>query len=147
MCCYFFNHTATPVIYTYSHTLSLHDALPITASAHQVVVDLAKIVHQRAVVIDHGRLDLAPISDLAQPRFAPVAPGVDLALVVGAQHWFAMFGRVEALAVDIADRGLAATAAAPPLAETELVRRALHFEEQRLDLGSVRELLPLYHIG
>src|SRR3546814_13699108 len=31
---FFFNDTATPEIYTYSHTLSLHDALPIfTVSA------------------------------------------------------------------------------------------------------------------
>src|SRR3546814_16309056 len=27
--CFFFNDTATPDIYTYLHTLSLHDALPI----------------------------------------------------------------------------------------------------------------------
>src|SRR3546814_15789840 len=27
--CFFFNDTATTEIYTYSHTLSLHDALPI----------------------------------------------------------------------------------------------------------------------
>src|SRR3546814_18641491 len=29
--CYFFNDTATTEIYTYWHTLSLHDALPISA--------------------------------------------------------------------------------------------------------------------
>src|SRR3546814_15823224 len=29
---FFFNHTATPEIYTYLHTLSLHDALPIWCS-------------------------------------------------------------------------------------------------------------------
>src|SRR3546814_7172294 len=28
--CFFFNATATPEIYTYVHTLSLHDALPIS---------------------------------------------------------------------------------------------------------------------
>src|SRR3546814_2201105 len=34
MClCFFFNDTATTVIYTYVHTLSLHDALPICAEA------------------------------------------------------------------------------------------------------------------
>src|SRR3546814_15948092 len=86
--------------------------------------------------------DLAPISDLAQPRFAPVAPGVDLALVVGAQHWFAMFGRVEALAVEIADRGLAAKAAAAPLAEHEFVRGALQFEE--IGRASCRESVCQY---
>src|SRR3546814_11048881 len=30
---FFFNDTATPEIYTYRHTLSLHDALPISAIA------------------------------------------------------------------------------------------------------------------
>src|SRR3546814_17918959 len=31
LCCYlFFNDTATTEIYTYGHTLSLHDALPIS---------------------------------------------------------------------------------------------------------------------
>src|SRR3546814_13752890 len=58
-----------------------------------------------------------------------------------------MFGRVEALAVEIADRGLAAKAAAAPLAEHEFVRGALQFEEQRLDRGIVRELLLLDHFG
>src|SRR3546814_17985785 len=33
VCFCFFNHTATTEIYTYLHTLSLHDALPICASA------------------------------------------------------------------------------------------------------------------
>src|SRR3546814_15068013 len=28
-CCFFFNYTATTEVYTYGHTLSLHDALPI----------------------------------------------------------------------------------------------------------------------
>src|SRR3546814_10273362 len=33
MCyCFFFNDTATTEIYTYLHTLSLHDALPISSS-------------------------------------------------------------------------------------------------------------------
>src|SRR3546814_20444905 len=31
--CFFFNDTATTEIYTYGHTLSLHDALPISAPA------------------------------------------------------------------------------------------------------------------
>src|SRR3546814_20410569 len=30
--CFLFNDTATTVIYTYGHTLSLHDALPISLS-------------------------------------------------------------------------------------------------------------------
>src|SRR3546814_19370197 len=33
-CCFFFNDTATTEIYTYGHTLSLHDALPISAAPH-----------------------------------------------------------------------------------------------------------------
>src|SRR3546814_11678236 len=36
--CFFFNVTATTEIYTYCHTLSLHDALPISdvVSAHRM---------------------------------------------------------------------------------------------------------------
>src|SRR3546814_1672388 len=34
--CFFFNGTATTEIYTYGHTLSLHDALPISASSTMV---------------------------------------------------------------------------------------------------------------
>src|SRR3546814_14746881 len=37
--CFFFNDTATTVIYTYLHTLSLHDALPIFASVVLRAVD------------------------------------------------------------------------------------------------------------
>src|SRR3546814_20824885 len=32
-CFFFFNDTATTELYTYGHTLSLHDALPISRSA------------------------------------------------------------------------------------------------------------------
>src|SRR3546814_3289237 len=32
MCLFFFNYTATTEIYTYQHTLSLHEALPICGS-------------------------------------------------------------------------------------------------------------------
>src|SRR3546814_17490663 len=34
--CFFFNETATTEIYTYLHTLSLHDALPISAGRRGV---------------------------------------------------------------------------------------------------------------
>src|SRR3546814_15795657 len=34
--CFFFNDTATTEIYTYRHTLSLHDALPIWQRSHCV---------------------------------------------------------------------------------------------------------------
>src|SRR3546814_3489300 len=33
--CFFFNATSTSEIYTYCHTLSLHDALPIYAQHHR----------------------------------------------------------------------------------------------------------------
>src|SRR3546814_1024112 len=35
--CFFFNDTATTEIYTYCHTLSLHDALPICASGRSMI--------------------------------------------------------------------------------------------------------------
>src|SRR3546814_3730371 len=36
VCCFFFNDPATTEIYTSSHTLSLHDALPISRQTRQV---------------------------------------------------------------------------------------------------------------
>src|SRR3546814_8085913 len=60
----FFNDTATTEIYTYSHTLSLHDALPISlcrfavrvhqADRSQVAVSLADH-HRRATVLAQFR--------------------------------------------------------------------------------------------
>src|SRR3546814_20947142 len=35
---YLFNETATTVIYTYLHTLSLHDALPILVGDSQIII-------------------------------------------------------------------------------------------------------------
>src|SRR3546814_3980497 len=40
---FFFNDTATTEIYTYGHTLSLHDALPISARDH----DLGGVLRRR----------------------------------------------------------------------------------------------------
>src|SRR3546814_2687031 len=36
---FFFNDSATPGIYTYCHTLSLHDALPISAARARIIAD------------------------------------------------------------------------------------------------------------
>src|SRR3546814_7905165 len=50
--CFFFKDTATTEIYTYLHTLSLHDALPISGTA--VLHEIAhESVHPRVV----GRVD------------------------------------------------------------------------------------------
>src|SRR3546814_2761132 len=40
--CFFFNDTATTEIYTYGHTLSLHDALPIFADFGHVPKEYAR---------------------------------------------------------------------------------------------------------
>src|SRR3546814_11970786 len=40
--CFFFNDTATTEIYTYGHTLSLHDALPILPPCTSVAVRATK---------------------------------------------------------------------------------------------------------
>src|SRR3546814_11501672 len=37
-CCFFFNDPPTTDIYTYRHTLSLHDALPILSAFSKVVL-------------------------------------------------------------------------------------------------------------
>src|SRR3546814_15525653 len=60
-CCYFFvfNDTATPEIYTYLHTLSLHDALPSSAreGAHEDHFSGAggALSHGREVQSQEGR--------------------------------------------------------------------------------------------
>src|SRR5213596_1415717 len=45
---FFYNHTATPEIYTRPYTLSLHDALPISITARQ----LQALVRQRHCVTE-----------------------------------------------------------------------------------------------
>src|SRR3546814_17613153 len=98
---------------------------------HEIVVDLAEIVHQRPVVVDHGRLHLAAIADFAQPRFAPVGPGEDRAVLLRAEHRLAMLFRIEALAVEIADVAIVERADAP-LSEHALVGGRREFGEQHL---------------
>src|SRR3546814_20444437 len=71
-------------------------------------------------------------SDLfVQPRFAPVGPGEDRAVLLRAEHRLAMLFRIEALAVEIADVAIVERAAAP-LSEHELVGGRLEFGEQPL---------------
>src|SRR3546814_17818150 len=53
-CVFFFNDTATPEIYTYGHTISLHDALPIW-----------KIIDGLEDDYDKGRLMGAFVEDCA----------------------------------------------------------------------------------
>src|SRR3546814_13379901 len=48
MFCFFFNDTATTEIYTYGHTLSLHDALPILR-----FILLAEALRIEAIVMRH----------------------------------------------------------------------------------------------
>src|SRR3546814_6367337 len=63
-CFFFFNGTATTEIYTYCHTLSLHDALPIL-TRHQLrrllevsaVGGEAQALHQEIERLHPGRLD------------------------------------------------------------------------------------------
>src|SRR3546814_5642569 len=54
---FFFNYTATTEIYTYCHTLSLHDALPISPAAEPAPIAQADVVEAS--------------TEPAQPRFFP----------------------------------------------------------------------------
>src|SRR3546814_1401160 len=79
---FFFNDTSTTEIYTYLHTLSLHDALPIYAALDCVGdvrdhLDGGAQVVAGALLADHVLVDLAG-GDLVLAR----QPGVDEALVV-----------------------------------------------------------------
>src|SRR3546814_14079877 len=57
---FFFTDTATTEIYTYCHTLSLHDALPILAEVStrtgtlEIVVEVTDTIMQGVVSIPHG---------------------------------------------------------------------------------------------
>src|SRR3546814_3395503 len=53
---FFFNDTATTEIYTYCHTLSLHDALPIYAAE---VADVTRESAKYGVTSTFGGIDIA----------------------------------------------------------------------------------------
>src|SRR3546814_15141839 len=64
---FFFNDTATTEIYTYSHTLSLHDALPIYSACEQ----LLRLEAAAATVLD-------PSTRAVIPAFQPHRPMLSL---------------------------------------------------------------------
>src|SRR3546814_3323302 len=70
--CFFFNATATTEIYTYLHTLSLHDALPISLPRASLGVRAADVQRQpvgplRAWLSDLIRGSAAPAVEKGQP--------------------------------------------------------------------------------
>src|SRR3546814_12036165 len=83
MMLFFFNDTATPEIYTYGHTLSLHDALPIYDLAEQrVAADVPRFDQQGATAID-AATDHAITGLLAQrQRFAAEQRFIDVRAAV-----------------------------------------------------------------
>src|SRR3546814_20098026 len=75
LCCFFFNDTATTEIYTYCHTLSLHDALPICRRLWFFTPSQCRF-RLGAVQIDHG------MAETGQPWLC--RPGRHTALRAGA---------------------------------------------------------------
>src|SRR3546814_18135998 len=70
--CFFFNDTATTEIYTYGHTLSLHDALPICSRAPPSPAGVSDMMNLREYRNTADRLaDHLPWAAL-------IAPGVVL---------------------------------------------------------------------
>src|SRR3546814_8689591 len=70
--CFFFNDTATTEIYTYGHTLSLHDALPICSRAPPSPAGVSDMLNLREYRNTADRLaDHLPWAAL-------IAPGVVL---------------------------------------------------------------------
>src|SRR3546814_9071198 len=67
---FFFNVTATTEIYTYCHTLSLHDALPISAIIHYEEERATAYRHRWATfvqVYDPDRID-TPAEQVGNPN-------------------------------------------------------------------------------
>src|SRR3546814_18404928 len=62
-CAFFFNDTATTEIYTYGHTLSLHDALPILVPLRHAGFDRPR---RQAGADELGQLDAAQVQDRGQ---------------------------------------------------------------------------------
>src|SRR3546814_16612097 len=60
--CFFFKDTATTEIYTYGHTLSLHDALPISGTAATEAAEFFDIYKMNVVNIPTNR-PIARIDD------------------------------------------------------------------------------------
>src|SRR3546814_12823839 len=73
VCCLFID-TATTEIYTYCHTLSLHDALPILGD-RRVEVEVDEAEHHVGAVVPLPRRRLAR----GVPEAAPVCPVVAVA--------------------------------------------------------------------
>src|SRR3546814_17306842 len=80
MCFFFFNYTATTEIYTYGHTLSLHDALPICFQAF-APPPVAEPAPASAAAAEEEELLLSPAAEMpaestpaSQPPEAEAAP-------------------------------------------------------------------------
>src|SRR3546814_12353997 len=65
---FFFNDTAATEIYTYGHTLSLHDALPIFLVGRCLADELAMLAHVPAVVGGVHDVGVVELAGLAQRR-------------------------------------------------------------------------------
>src|SRR3546814_16953031 len=72
---FFFNDTTTTEIYTYGHTLSLHDALPISPIFGQVA-QRGHEVAVRRLVVDQDREGFRLVAPVLQPVEAVVGDQV-----------------------------------------------------------------------
>src|SRR3546814_18360876 len=89
MCMFFFNDTATTEIYTYLHTLALHDALPISSAiTHAKGTGTVTAIDSAAgkITLDHG-----PIAELQWPAMTmafDAPPALLTAVKIGDQVSF-----------------------------------------------------------
>src|SRR3546814_525073 len=127
--CFFFNDTATTEIYTYLHTLSLHDALPISA------VVLARDLHPpEAAEVRRGELGIEELE--AAPAQAQHELGEGDLAGIGrpAEHRLAEEGPAQRHAIEPADQGAVAPAL-DGVGEAHVEELVVELLDDRVDPG------------
>src|SRR3546814_423171 len=74
---FFFNDTATTEIYTYLHTLSLHDALPISCFMHSSLGNSNVPMSESSYFAKDNGIRLPVNDDYLLPFLSPTSPGTN----------------------------------------------------------------------
>src|SRR3546814_7467060 len=85
--CFCFNETATTEIYTYGHTLSLHDALPICGLTGTVVAATHRVRALRCFVFPEPSVKTSPLKALSLGARVAVLERRDRYLRIAPEGW------------------------------------------------------------